>query len=143
VGASAQEGDSMYFVRYHPIKEKLRDRAVSDREALPYLLLLYALGVVDSLFAGGGPYSLWGRLIGEFLGLTNLVGVVYAYYQNGGKVGHDLFVKIFIFYWLLTVRFTLAGAAILVPLAIFKPDLILALREGLIAEPLPWTSGGI
>ena len=28
----------MYFIDYHPLKQKLRSRSISDREALPYLI---------------------------------------------------------------------------------------------------------
>ena len=36
----------MYFVQYHPLKEKLRERTLSDGEALPYLVVWGVLGCV-------------------------------------------------------------------------------------------------
>ena len=32
----------MYFVRYEPLKQKLRSRSLSDREALSYFILVNA-----------------------------------------------------------------------------------------------------
>ena len=33
----------MYFVRYQPLKEKLRERSLTDQEAFPYLVLTFFL----------------------------------------------------------------------------------------------------
>ena len=42
----------MYFFKIEPLKKQLRDRTLTDREALPYLLIFTAL---MSLFPLGAP----------------------------------------------------------------------------------------
>lgn len=91
----------MYFVRYHSLKEKLRSRALSDREALPYLVLLIALVAL----IGGVPIV---EGFNEFDAISVCLSVIFAiggtcyvYQQNGGKEGFDLIQKYVVLGWVV------------------------------------------
>lgn len=98
----------MYFIRYQPLKKRLRSRSVSDREALPYLILFAAFtALVGSLPAIGG-YNFWDG-VSAFLSVAAAIGgVLYAYRKNGGIAGFDLIHKYVILGWVVSVRFLLA-----------------------------------
>ena len=42
----------MYFIHYHPLKHTLRTRSLSDREALPYLIITAFLFSLESYSTG-------------------------------------------------------------------------------------------
>ncbi|NJK90695.1 MAG: hypothetical protein HC904_01990 [Blastochloris sp.] len=69
----------MYFLRYQPLKDKLRSRTLSDLEALPYLLIFVGLAASYVLFPKTEEYENW-DWIGGILSVTLAVGgVCYAY----------------------------------------------------------------
>ena len=74
----------MYFVRYGALKERLRERSLSDNEVLPYLLLDCVLAVLSS------AYERFGFLLISFRVIFAISGVLYAYHCNGGAFGFDL-----------------------------------------------------
>ena len=79
----------MYFVFYHPLKHKLRTDSLSDREALPYLIIYAVLFALES----STEADRYGFLS---LCLTIIIvigGTYYAYLQNGGKEGSNLIKK--------------------------------------------------
>ena len=94
----------MYFLRYQPLKDKLRARSMSDREALPYLIIFSGLAAAVYLFPTTLDYNLWdwiGGGLGIFLGIF---GVIYSYVRNGGRQGFDLIQKYVVIGWVVTVR---------------------------------------
>ena len=113
----------MYFIRYQPLKEKLKTRTLSDREALPYLILYAGLAAVVCLFSTMGEFNLWDLISGGLSVSLAVAGVVYAYAQNGGKEGFDLIQKYVVIGWIVVVRCTLAFIPICVALLLLGESL--------------------
>ncbi len=104
----------MYFVRYHRLKEKLRNRSVSDREALPYLVIFTALMALVGAFPVVDGFN-DGDLVSGFLSFVFAIGgVFYAYKSNGAQEGFDLIQKYVVLGWVVAVRCLL----VFIPLAI-------------------------
>ena len=92
----------MYFIKYHLLKKRLRDRSVTVRKSLPYLI---AILIFSGLPGPVGRYNLWDS-IEEILSAVAFVGgVLYAYYKNGGAAGNDFFLKYILIGWVASVRF--------------------------------------
>lgn len=94
----------MYFLRYKPLKEKLRTRSLSDREALPYLVLFAGLAAVVYLLPNTEEFNTWDWIQGILSVAFAIGGVIYAYRQNGGRQGFDLIQKYVVLGWVVTVR---------------------------------------
>ena len=94
----------MYFVRYQPLKEKLKNRELTDREALPYLLISSILTALATSF----PFTDNFNSVGVINGITTLglaiLGVLYAYKKNGKENGYDLIQKYLVLGWVVFVR---------------------------------------
>jgi hypothetical protein len=105
---SFAERDFMYFIKYDQLKEQLRDRNMTDREALPYLILFLAFpSLLYSLTMVNG-YNHWDK-ISEFISfVTAIGGILYAYNKNGGSKGYDLIQKYIVLGWVVFVRVFLA-----------------------------------
>ncbi|HMO41602.1 MAG TPA: hypothetical protein PKE26_17225 [Kiritimatiellia bacterium] len=102
----------MHFISYWPIKNQLRDRTLSDREALPYLVVFVAISAAllsIPLFNGFNNWDLINLVLAV---LAAIAGVLYSFKQNGGRKGHDLIQKFVVIGWIVTVRSTL----VLIPL---------------------------
>ena len=83
----------MQFFRYGAVKEKLRTSSMSDREALPYLLSMFAFIAVAVVFPLTLGTHLWDRINQGGTILLAILGLLYAYSQNGGANGRDLALK--------------------------------------------------
>ena len=94
----------MYFTKYHPLKEKLRDRSVSDREALPYFLIFLALTALVTVFPMFESFNEWDFVSGVLSVILAVGGVIYAYKCNGGKEGFDLIQKYVVLGWVVVIR---------------------------------------
>ena len=94
----------MYFLRYKSLKEKLRTRSLSDREALPYLVLFAGLAAVAYLLPNTEEFNTWDWIQGTLSVALAVGGVIYAYRQNGGRQGFDLIQKYVVLGWVVTVR---------------------------------------
>ena len=118
----------MYFVRYDPLKEKLKQRNVSDQDALPYLILFSMLTVASSAFPIAFPITektnIWGVASAVSSVLLAGAGVYYSYIQNGKEKGFDLVQKYVVLGWVVTIRCVLA----------FLPLIIIAYIAGEILE---------
>lgn len=104
----------MYFVRYGPLKQKLRSRSLSDREALPYFILVNACLTLAGAIATEG----WNAFdtLSMWLSIFFVIGgTCYVYQQNGGKEGFDLIQKYVVLGWVLGFRMFLV---LFVPLII-------------------------
>ncbi len=104
----------MYFIRYKQLKNRLRSRSVTDREALPYLILSVAIAALVSAPPPGTISNLWDCLSALFSAATAVGGILYAYHKNGGRSGFDLIQKFVIIGWVVTIRFAL----VFIPIAI-------------------------
>jgi hypothetical protein len=98
----------MYFFRYQPLKEKLKTRSLSDREALPYLIAVSAFAAAVSALPTIVDFNSWDWMGGSLSVALAIGGVIYAYVQNGGKHGFDLIQKYVVIGWIATVRCLLA-----------------------------------
>lgn len=97
----------MYFVKYQPLKDQLRSRSVTDREALPYLAIFAALTALAGAFPLTDGFNRWDAISAFFSVVLAIGGIVYAYHQNGGRTGNDLIQKYVILGWVVTFRFIL------------------------------------
>jgi hypothetical protein len=122
----------MYFIRYQPLKEKLKTRTLSDREALPYLILYAGLTAVACLFPTTEEFNLWDWIGGGLSVSLAVGGVIYAYTQNGGKEGFDLIQKYVVIGWVVAVRCILVSIPIAIALFLAGDAL------GLITEETGW-----
>jgi hypothetical protein len=93
----------MYFIKYQPLKEKLRTRALSDREALPYLIILTAL-ITFSSMPGVKAYNDWDWVSLGLGVILAIGGVLYSYRENGGNAGFDFIQKFVVLGWIVGVR---------------------------------------
>jgi hypothetical protein len=120
----------MYFVSYHPLKETLRERKLTDREALPYL----AIWVIVTALAAypwsveEGPNGWWAPVSLALDVGAAIWGVWYAYRQNGAGGGYDLIQKYVVLGWVVTVRFLLVFAPIFI--ALLEVGLIESEKKG-------------
>ena len=105
----------MYFTKYHPLKERLRDRKVDDREALPYYIVYSMLGAVFTTLPTGQAPDVWKVLNCAVTVLLTIAGVLYCYRQNGGQAGYDFIQKSLVLGWVVAIRlipfFLLCGVA--------------------------------
>lgn len=108
----------MYFVKYGPLKEKLRSRNVPDREALPYLVLLVALTALFGSFPLANGFNGWDFASGVFSVILAIAGMIYAYRCNGGADGFDLIQKYVVLGWVVAFRCLLCFLPIVVVLSI-------------------------
>ena len=89
----------MYFVQYNPLKQQLRNRTLSDRDALPYLILD---GVVVALMglniSSNGLNAL--NVVSTLISVAIIIGgTFHVYDQNGGNEGFDLVRKYVVLGW--------------------------------------------
>lgn len=105
----------MYFIKYHPLKERLRDRTMNDREALPYYILFSAISTLVITLPMGGPLNRWNVLSAFVSTVVVIAGIIYCFRQNGGKAGYDFIQKSVVLGWVVFVRlllpFILCGIA--------------------------------
>ena len=83
----------MQFFRYNAVKEKLRTRTLTDREALPYLLSMFVFAASAVVFPVPLGSDQWDRINQGGTILLAILGLLYSYRQNGGAHGHDLALK--------------------------------------------------
>jgi len=102
----------MYFIRMHALKQQLRDRTLTDREALPYYLILTVAISIMPLMSR--PFSELRLVLALFGTAISVLGVIYAYDQNGGRTGYDFIQKSVTLGWVLGIRMM----ALLIPMAI-------------------------
>lgn len=94
----------MYFLTYSPLKEKLRERTLTDREALPYFLIFMTLLAFSSFLPSSNVTNKWVYISGGLSVIILICGVLYAYFQNGGSDGYDFIHKYVVLGWVVTVR---------------------------------------
>jgi hypothetical protein len=98
----------MYFIQYQPLKERLRSRTVTDREALPYFMLFCVLEVLVISFPASSELNKW-NIIETILNITiTIIGVLYVYHKNGGSSGYDIIQKFVVLGWVVLIRCSIA-----------------------------------
>jgi hypothetical protein len=104
----------MHFIKYHPLKQKLRDRNVSDREALPYLAVFSGSTALVGAFPMFNGFNHWDFASGAFSVILAVGGVIYAYSCNGGRQGFDLIQKYVVLGWVVVIRCLLVSIPLLI-----------------------------
>jgi hypothetical protein len=105
----------MYWIRYRPLKDRLKKRSVSDREALPYLLLFCALEAIALSLPAASEMNKWDIIETILHVIVTLLGVLYVYRKNGGNSGYDIIQKFIVLGWVVAVRYII----IVIPVGIF------------------------
>jgi hypothetical protein len=99
----------MYWISYKPLKERLKKRSVSDREALPYLLLFSALEAIALSVPASSEMNKWDIIETILYVIVTIIGVFYVYRRNGGNAGYDIVQKFVVLGWVVAVRYCLAA----------------------------------
>jgi hypothetical protein len=108
----------MNFIKYTPLKQKLRERTLTDREALPYLIVFTAL---TALMVGVPLYENYNAMDGISAACSvalAIFGIIFAYKQNGKENGYDLVQKYVVLGWITSIRFILVGIPLYIVVAI-------------------------
>jgi len=97
----------MYVFRYQPLKDQLKKRQVSDRQALPYLLWFCGLEAVSiPSFSTANKWDILGTMLYV---VVVVLGVFYVYLRNGGRAGYDVIHKIVVLGAVVGFRYLLAA----------------------------------
>jgi hypothetical protein len=102
----------MYFFKYHPLKEILKNRELTDRQALPYIFVFMGLTAFFMSFPLLDEMNGWDYLSGFLSVILSIAGVYYAYLQNGGAEGYDFIQKYIVLGWVVSVRVLLISIPI-------------------------------
>ena len=94
----------MYFIQYQPLKEKLRERDLSESEALPYWILFNVLVVLGFSVPTTGDFNAWNAIEGVMSLLFTICGIYHVYSQNGGASGFDFIQKVVVLGWVVSIR---------------------------------------
>lgn len=94
----------MYFVQYHPLKEKLKERTLSESEAFPYWILFNVLVVLGFSVHTAGDFNAWDAIEGVMSLLFTICGIYHVYSQNGGASGFDFIQKVVVLGWVVSIR---------------------------------------
>ena len=116
----------MYFVRYASLKQQLRERSLTQRQALPYLIgtgIVIGLNNVLSLYCDSNSYDI---LSGFAMIVVFIIGTCYVYSENGGPSGFDFIRKYITLGWVVGCRFMLVwivfASVVLTLIFIFDDD---------------------
>ena len=93
----------MYFWRIEKLKTEMAARPLSEREALPYLVVFVALSSAVA-YIPQTTHNLWDGLGGVWSVLLAAVGTIYIYRQNGGAGGQHFLQRYFAVGWVVVVR---------------------------------------
>lgn len=94
----------MYFIQYHPLKEKLKERTLSESEALPYWILFNVLMTLGFVVPTAGEFNVWDATDGVVSLLFTICGIFHVYAQNGGASGFSLIQKSIVLGWVVSIR---------------------------------------
>ncbi len=101
----------MYFFKIEPLKQKLRDGTLTEREALPYYLLMLALMGLVPLPEEHVIHVPYVHQL--FTTALSLLGLIYAFDQNGGRAGSNFLQKAILLGWVLGLRLIVCLFAIM------------------------------
>ena len=98
----------MYFVQYNPLKQQLRNRTLSDGDALPYLILDGVVVALLGLNISSDGLNAF-NVVSTFISVAIIIGgTFHVYDQNGGQEGFDLVRKYVVLGWVVGIRVFLA-----------------------------------
>ena len=93
----------MYFWRIESLKTEMAVRPLSEREALPYLVVSVALFSAVA-FIPQTIHNIWDGLGAVWSVLLAVVGTIYIFRQNGGAEGQHFLQRYFAVGWVVSVR---------------------------------------
>lgn len=98
----------MYFIKYHPLKEQLQTRTLTEKEALPYLVVFSALTTLICSLPIFDSFNQWDGVSALVNVSIAVWGAIYVYRENGGEEGFDFIQKFVVLGWVVSVRFLCA-----------------------------------
>lgn len=105
----------MYFWRIEQLKDQLIARPLSDREALPYLLVFVGLTAAIG-FIPGESLNVWDHVGTTLSVILTILGTLWVYRQNGGAAGHFFLQRYLTVGWVIGIRWVVGLFAIFFPL---------------------------
>ena len=105
----------MYFWRIEKLKTEMAIRPLSEREALPYLVVFVALYTAVT-YIPHTPQNLWDGLGAVWSVLLAAIGSIYIYHQNGGAGGQHFLQRYLAVGWVVTIRWLVVVILAAVPL---------------------------
>ena len=93
----------MYFWRIEKLKTEMAARPLSEREALPYLVVFVALSSAVA-YIPQTTHNVWDGLGAVWSVLLAALGTIYIYRQNGGGGGQHFLQRYFAVGWVVVVR---------------------------------------
>ena len=105
----------MYFWRIGRLKADLAARPLSDREALPYLIVSAAVWVMVTAFPASS-FNVWDALSVGWSVLLAIFGTIFIYRQNGCAAGQQFLQRYFAIGWVVAVRWFAALVVAMVAL---------------------------
>lgn len=93
----------MYFWRIEKLKAELATRPLSERQALPYLVVYSGLCAAAGYVPPMG-FNLWDRLLAVWGVTLAVVGTIYVYRQNGGAGGQHFLQRYFAIGQVVAIR---------------------------------------
>ena len=105
----------MYFIKYHPLKDRLKQRTLSDGESFYYFFAYSILVSMYLLPFGQSSDGFWDWSIGISSVACTILGLLYSYKRNGGKDGYDFILKFVVIFWIVMIRCVI----VLIPCSIF------------------------
>lgn len=104
----------MYFWKLTPLKQELREKGLSQREQLGYLVAHVMVNSLGSLsFAPPGRIAVAGSAVAL---VVYIGGLTYAYRRNGGNEGRDFLAKVLSLGWVIQIQMIAWFLTILIPL---------------------------
>lgn len=119
----------MNFITYAPLKEQLRERTLSDRQALPYLIASTTISAFLLSIPLHENYNLLDGLSVVVSLTLAIAGILFAYNKNGKENGYDLIQKFMVIGWITGVRFILIGIPISVVVGVVAHYLGFSFKE--------------
>jgi hypothetical protein len=93
----------MYFWRIEKLKAAMTTRPLSEREALPYLVVFVGLSVAVGYIPQAAA-NVWDGLSAFCSVAIAVFGTIYLYHQNGGAGGQHFLQRYFAIGWVVTIR---------------------------------------
>jgi len=105
----------MYFWRIEQLKDQLIARPLSDREALPYLLVFVGLTAAIGFIPTEG-LNVWDHVGTGLSVILTVLGTLWVYRQNGGADGHFFLQRYLAVGWVIGIRWVVGLVAFFFPL---------------------------
>jgi hypothetical protein len=93
----------MYFWKVEELKKKLAAGPLTEREALPYLVLFMATAAATPLTTVD-PFNSWDYVETAASIALVIFGTIYAYRCNGGAAGSNFLQRFLAIGWVVVVR---------------------------------------